>query len=617
MDVAVWCDDKVIPSAMQADGVTVERCTETHDGVSLVEQWARVTNTGDGPIRISRLDSISFTLPASNYELMYFKGSWGDEFTPVREPLTGDKVLYNRTGRSSQGMHPWFSIFADDGRVITGSVMWSGNWVIRFEQVPDGGFRVSAGLDDWAFSKDLVPGESMESPHVALAYGQNGDLNETSVQFVRVGRAKWYPKNAFMDTMPVEWNHWWSYEDKLITEDVFKRNVDVAAELGFDICTLDAGWFGPSEPGTDWYQLRGDWDQVNTMRFPSGIRALADYTHSKGLKFGLWCEIEALGTQALLAEKRPELVALRDGQKLGYVCLGSPAAQEWAFQTLDHLIGDYRCDWIKLDFNLDPGAGCNRTDHGHGVGDGLFEHYHGYYALLTRIRAKYPDVVLENCSSGGLRIDLGLMKHTHTVFLSDPDWSEHNLQLIWGATTMLAPNVLLRWGYSDWQHTEHRYQHFNPQDPALTPHQLDYHIRISMLCGFGFSQRLPELPDWIRERYAHHIDTYKQHVRPFITHADFYRLTAQPIRFCRGERWAAFQYSMPDNHNHLLFVFRLNGSKSEETIRMVKLERDRTYELTWLSEPHVVRYTGEQLMTNGLHFSTLREEESSLILLSY
>src|SRR5262249_18577766 len=155
------------------------------------------------------------------------------------------------------------------------------------------------------------------------------------------------------------------------------------------------------EVGSQWTDHRGDWDLVNQQRFPSGLRALSDHVHQLGMRFGLWCEIEALGPKARLAKQRPDLPALRDGKPLGYVCLGNPAAAEWAVETLDRLIREHDADWIKLDFNLDPGLGCDRTDHGHGPGDGLFEHYQGYYGVLTRIRAMHPDVVLENCSSGG------------------------------------------------------------------------------------------------------------------------------------------------------------------------------------------------------------------------
>ena len=245
---------------------------------------------------------------------------------------------------------------------------------------------------------------------------------------------------------------------------------------------------------------------------------------------------------------------------------------------MSRLIRDYTCDWIKLDFNLDPGAGCNRTDHGHGAGDGLYAHYEGYYRLLDRIRSHFPEIVLENCASGGLRIDLGMLRHTHLTFLSDPDWPAHDLQIFWGATTTLAPDVCLHWSFSEWRvGNGPPQQNFNPRDPALQPHQLDYYTRISMLGVFGFSQKLPELPEWVALRLAQHIAIYRQHVRRFVREADLYRLTDQPRRSGEGDRWCAFQYSLPDEH--LLFVFRLPGAEPARAIRLRNLQADRLYQI--------------------------------------
>jgi alpha-galactosidase len=330
--------------------------------------------------------------------------------------------------------------------------------------------------------------------------------------------------------------------------------------------------------------------------------------------FGLWCEIEALGQHARLAEEHPEFVALRDGERLGYVCFGNPAVQEWAFQTLERLITEYRCEWIKLDFNEDPGAGCDRTDHGHGAGDGLYEHYLGYYRTLGKIRARHPGVILENCSSGGLRIDLGILKQSQLTFLSDPDWPEHGLQLFWGASTMLAPEVLLHWGWSEWL-DEHPHQTFDPRDPGLEQHQLDYYVRISMLAGSGFSQKLPELPQWVADRYAHHIQMYKNCVRHYIRSADVYRLTAQPKREGRGDRWAGFQYSLPSGSEHLVFVFRLHGGERERTFHLRELDEDRIYTLEWLTDQRSEQRSGSDLMKDGLTFDRLLEEDSAIVLI--
>jgi alpha-galactosidase len=253
-------------------------------------------------------------------------------------------------------------------------------------------------------------------------------------------------------------------------------------------------------------------------------------------------------------------------------------------------------------------------DHGHGAGDGLYEHYLGYYRTLEKIRARHPGVILENCSSGGLRIDLGILQQTHLTFLSDPDWPEHGLQLFWGVSTMLAPEVLLHWGWSEWIH-EHPNQTFDPRNPDLEQHQLDYYVRISMLAGSGFSQRLPDLPPWVADRYAYHIKMYKDHIRRFIRSADVFRLTAQPKREGRGDRWASFQYSLPSGSEHLVFVFRLPGGERERTLYLRGLEEDRVYTLEWLTDQRSEQRSGSDLMRDGLTFDRLLEEDSAILLI--
>ena len=597
----------------EPDAIEIDLHLMAYADAALVEQWIVVRNAGSTRRRIERLDSMALDVPADEYELMSYSSGWGLEFEEVRAPLSGEMVLETRKGRSSNDCHPWFALFRGDGKVLSASVMWSGNWVFRFTPRDDGGYRVSGGLHDWEFWKDLAPGEAIESAHVALVLGARADLNDVSADYASVGRRHWYPHNALSETLPVEWNHWWPYFDHLIDEEVFRRNVDEAARIGCEVCTLDAGWFGPTDPNSHWYDYRGDWDLVNTVRFPSGIRALSDDTHERGMKFGLWCEIEGLGQHARLAETHPELVARRDGERLGYVCLGSPAGQEWAYATLDRLITDYACDWIKLDFNLDPGAGCNRTDHGHGAGNGLYAHYRGYYRTLERIRQRHPEVILENCSSGGLRIDLGLARQTHVTFLSDPDWPEHDLQLFWGASTMLAPEICLHWGWSEWAESKNPHQTFDPRDPYLQQHQLDYYVRNGMLGAFGYSQKLPDLPAWVSDRLAFHVRTYKELVRRFVRDATLHRLTRQPRREGRGDRWAGFQYVLPEGSEHLLFVFRLHGGDPDRTLHLQDLDPQRRYTLSWLDAGVEEERSGAELMEAGIRFEQIPEEGSEII----
>lgn len=590
-------------------GFEVEHHLRVYQDTALIESWQVIRCAGGQPIQVTRADSFTLDIPAGEYELFHYTSDWGSEFEPVRDRLVAAKTLETRFGRSSKGQHPWFALTHASGMVLSGAVAWSGNWVFRFEPI-DGGFHLSGGLHDWQFSKDLSPSETMETPIVVLALGK--DLNAVSQQYARVGRRCWYPRATLSRQVPVEWNHWWSYEDDHINEERFLENVAAARTMGVEVCVLDAGWFGPSDAGTFWYDYRGDWDLVNSQRFPRGVRPLSDACHARGMKFGMWCEIEALGVRARLAETRPELVALRDGERLGYICFGSPQTQEFAYQTLSRLIVENNLDWIKLDFNLDPGAGCNRTDHGHGVGDGLYAHYTGYYRTLERIRRDFPEVVLESCSSGGLRIDLGLLRRTDMTFLSDPDYPVHDLQLFWGATTMLAPDSCLHWSFGEWiNKNPPPPQNFNPRDPRLRPHQLDYYTRISMLNVFGWSQKLPELPAWVEARLSHHARIYKEHVRRFVREADLYRLTGQPRRDGSGDRWCAFQYRLPDEN--LVFVFRLPGGEASRNIRLYDLQPDRLYRVVGFEGEDFGAQRGSDLMQTGICFDTLPQEGSALL----
>ena len=598
-------------ASFDGPGFKVEQNIVDYPDSALLEIWPVVHNASQKEIHITRVDSFSIDLCPTEYDLLSFDSDWGKEFEPNFRRLSSQTSIETRFGHSSKGAHPWFALSRQE-MVISGSVGWSGNWICRFEPLEGGAWRASGGLNDWNFTKGLVPGASAEFPHCMLAFG--GDLNAVSRQFAEIGRKYWYPHSPLSDSLPLEWNHWWGYTDADIDEKTFLANVDAAAKLGIEVCTLDAGWFGSDQPGTSWFDLRGDWDVVNRQRFPSGIRFLSDYVHAKGLRFGLWCEIEGLGKNARLNLDHPEFAATRDGQPLGYVCLGSPAARRWAYETLHRLILEYACDWVKLDFNVDPLAGCSRTDHGHGSGDGLFEHVLGYYVLLDRLRSDFPQVVFEACSSGGLRIDLGLARHTHLTFLSDQDWPVHSLQVFWGASTLLAPDVCLHWSFSDWHAADRpATQNFNPHDPSLTPPRLDYYTRIAMLGACGLSQKLPNLPAWMSARLADLIWIYRQQVRRFVSQGVLTRLTSQPQRDGSGARWCAFQYSLPEEDQHLLFVFRLPGAQPHEFIRLTGLDPERKYTIDGFEGESAQIYSGSALVEDGLQFDSLLEEESCLL----
>jgi alpha-galactosidase len=541
-----------------------------------------LTNSGTKSIELTRADAFVGTL-AGPWRGLAFASKWGEEWQPETFAVTGNREVEVRSGRSSMGYHPWLGLENGADRAVIVAPVWSGNWHIGFEQSSSGESSVMAGISPWKFAHTLNPGAVFEAPSVLIAIGT--DLNEASVELTRAVAAA-LPRSAASEALPVEWNPWWPYEDKDINEDVFLANVDVGSKLGIEVSTLDAGWFGESDATTAWWDIRGDFAQENRARFPHGIAWLAEETRRRGHKFGIWMELEAVGLKANIRREQPGLLARRDDDPppepldaadpgfLGYICLGSKAGRAHSERALEMLVAKTRCEWLKLDFNLDPKAGCSRTDHDHGPGDGLYAHYRGLYALLDVFRAAHPEIIVEACSAGGLRADAAIMRHVHCVYLSDLDYTRQHLQVVHGTSRLLPPAAMLHWAMSEfrWKHPQ---QTLDLRDPSLTEAAFDAMIRAAFMHRFGVSWRLPDLPDRWRERFARHVELYKREVRPFVRNGDLRRLTETPRRDGTGEQQPAFQISVGDRH--LLLGVALAPATDGLLIRPVALHPDRQY----------------------------------------
>lgn len=320
--------------------------------------------------------------------------------TPRLEDAPG-LTLAVTSGRSCHGYAPYLFVEEADGAWRFYAVCWPGNWRFTFTMEGEALFSMDRDM----LQGELAPGERLPLPVVLTAYCPRG--RERLCQDVRAYLRQTLPPSR-MDCGLVSWNHWWRYEDAEITEDIVLANARVAAELGINLIVLDAGWFGDAEREATGPGSGGDWEQVNLRRFPHGLPWLAEQIHGLGLRFGLWMEPEGMARTAACAGITREWEALRDGQPLPepYLCLGAEGAAEHLYAHMARLVRVTRADWVKLDFNVNPGMGCNRGDHGHQPGLGLYSHLRAYLSLLDRLRAEFPGLIVENCSSGGMRMDL-------------------------------------------------------------------------------------------------------------------------------------------------------------------------------------------------------------------
>ena len=543
----------------------------------------------------------------------YFTSDWGSEFSPVEEDFANceEKILQINSGRSCKQLDPWAGLTLADGAMSV-AVGHGGNWRMEISKAKG---SVLAGLHGEIFEKELAPGASFAGIRVAMACCVDMDeacraLRDFIYHHVsRIGQEHW-------TEAPVVYNPWWPYEDRFINEDVCRRNADAARELGVTQFMLDAGWFGDEQDTgahMDWFEKRGDWKNVNRQRFPHGMAALCKDVNARGLKFGMWCEIEAIGQQAQIRFEHPEYAACRGDEFLGYACMASPEVRAWAKSVLVQLIEEYGARWIKFDFNLDPGLGCDRPGHGHGKDDGLFEHYRGYYQLLDEIHAQYPDVVLENCSSVGLRLDFETLSHTYFTHLSDPDYVEHHFQVFWGATSYLPAACCYHFTQSQMRNPLDNDREPEPISADMPRHRFDYIIRACMVCNLGLSYRLDELPDWCAQRLKQLIAFYRGIAIPYVYEGELFRLTGQPIRGGKGERWQAYEYLAGDG-SAVCMVFRLKQSEDSRIIRLQGLEPDRRYAVRFEDAAgRSCEMTGRALMEQGIAFDALPAEASEIL----
>ena len=566
------------------------------------------TNLSPDAISLSRLDSAALALQGGTWRVESFASAWGDEFRPKTATTAHDSFFGVRSGRSSHGESPIvYFVRESDGYTVIVSPAWSGNWHI---DVLAGGY-VSAGISTWNLNLAIEPNETINAPSVVVAAGESKEIAQRNLQSTI--RDNWLPRTKSTDSIPVEWNHWWPYEDAEVTQEVIIENAQLSQDLAIDAIVVDAGWFGESKLDTNWTDLRGDWSLVNLARFPDGLAKLGESILEMGKSPGIWIELEAVGAKSELRRSLPGAMARDDSGLrpdpsyrvgtvsldpsdpgfLGYVCLGSPEGWAHTYNSVKAVVSTMQARWLKMDFNIDPGFGCTRTDHGHGAGDGLLRHYEGLYKLLDQIRSDFPELLIEACSSGGLRVDLGLAKHVHCFFLSDPDYTEHHLQVLWGTAHMLPPLAILHWPWSWWRNG---YEPSQLDWSKVEVETFDVMMRAAMFHRIGVSYPLPKMPARLLERLGYHLEVFKQHVAPILATSNLVSLTDSPLRGNLGERNSVWQLtSNVEDEVHLVLSMKLEESAAAARFTPTQLNGNREYDIVDLESRKAVSALGKEI----------------------
>ncbi|CAN7323326.1 alpha-galactosidase [Arthrobacter sp. LjRoot78] len=402
----------------------------------LLRSRAELTNLCDEKYTLEDL-ALSYPIPAEATELLDFAGNHNYERIPQRGTLrTGTHVRENRKGRT--GADSAFILHAGTpgfgfghGDVWAVHTAWSGNHQHYAERVFTGEQLLGGG-------ELLLPGEirlgrdhSYMSPWIYASYGAG--LDEVAHRFHTHVRSHTPRVSA---DRPVSLNVWEAVyfghdADKLI--DLAER----AAAVGVERYVLDDGWFGSRRDDTSGL---GDW-VVSPDVWPTGLHPLVKSVHDLGMQFGLWFEPEMVNPDSDVARAHPEwIMAARtewpvESRHQQVLNLGIPEAYEHVKKQILAILAEYPVDYIKWDHNRDLIEAGNQLHEGR---PGVHDQTLAFYALLQEIRSLHPGLEIESCSSGGARVDLGVLEHTDRVWVSD-NIDPHDRQTMLRWTAQLLP----------------------------------------------------------------------------------------------------------------------------------------------------------------------------------
>jgi alpha-galactosidase len=402
--------------------------------------------------------------------------------------------------------------------------------------------------------------------------------------------------------MPLQFNSWSPLGRNPKVSDI-KKYVDFAAEFGFEVFATDASWFVRKDGNA----IYGDWEPDPTG-FPNGLKELSDYVHAKGMKFGVWLEPESVSTESRVAREHPGWILKYNGVPMQGTRTRVPLnfgigdVGPWARAVVDRLVRQDKIDWLKLDYNADVGEAFDPPGTGR-TGTVLYDHLKNYQAWLQQIRKNYPNLILENCSSGGLRSDLAMLAHTHLSFVSDVQEARSSVQLAYGCTLEFAPETCFQWMRGDEKDSS-----VNLKNP---PGWWDFLFRTHMNGPFGITSRVLEWSPELRARAADNLALYKR-VRSIIPGSDVYHLTPPPASGEDPTGWMALQYASPDRRRSLVMAYRLGKSDTRANFRLRGLNPEYRYSVTEDGRPRGMM-SGAQLASAGLALQLDAEWRSAIV----
>ena len=597
--------------------VTLKVFYKAYSTVDMIETWTEITHREKKAITLKRYDSGHLAIPQGNLYMIHMHGNWNSETYPTCEPINpGLKVIRNTDGvRNAHNDAPEMMLSLDGkpqenkGRVIGAALCWSGNYELRVNNSSDNRYaHFYAGIDPQTTEYILEPKEVFTTPKLAFTLSNEG-MSGVSRNFHRWARYEgWLHQGD--QTRKILLNSWEGVYFDINEEGMFQMMEDIKS-MGGELFVMDDGWFGDKYQRNDDVTTLGDW-MVDKKKLPNGVASLVRKAKSLGIEFGIWIEPESSNTKSEFFEKHPDWVLQEKNRelKLGrggtqmLLDLCNPKVQDFVFRVVDDLMTENpEIYYIKWDANCalqNFGSNylpANKQSH-------LYIEYHrGLIKTLQRIRAKYPKLVIQCCSSGGGRVNYGLLPYFEEFWTSDNNDPYQRVFIQWGTSYFFPSNAMA-------QHIAHS-PYWNTG--RTTP--IKYRTDVAMSGRLGMELQPRKMTDEEREQSRRAINDYKP-LRELIQLGNLYRL----ISPYDNEGIASLMYTNDAKSKAVLFAYRVQYLYNMKTprIHLAGLDATKNYRLRELnvkvgSDPSPLNnkvFSGKLLMEQGLYLPLLKDYNS-------
>lgn len=591
--------------------IKVDLKYRAYNDVDMIEAWAEILNGEKGTVTLTTFASAMLPIRRGDVWMSHLSGTWAAEGQLSHEKLQpGEFVIRNNDGtRNSHTDHAEVMFSLDGkgqenvGNVIGAALVYSGNYKLKTVTDDTEYHYFFAGINEQNSEYHLKKGETFKTPALALTYSTQG-LSGASRNFHKWGR-KYILAHGDKER-DILLNSWEGVYFDINQKGMDQMMADIHS-MGGELFVMDDGWFGTKYPRVTDNCALGDW-VVDTKKLPNGIEGLLNDARKNQVKFGIWIEPEMTNTTSMLYEKHPDWVIKapkrdavlgRGGTQL-VLDLSNPKVQDFVFGVVDNLLTKYPdIAYIKWDANMpimNHGSQyLSAAEQSH-----LYIAYHqGFAKVIDRIRAKYKDVVIQCCASGGGRANWGMLRGFDEFWVSDNTDAMQRIYMQYG-TSYFFPAIAMA-------------SHISavPNHTVFRTTSLKYRIDVAMSGRLGMEIQPKNMTDEEKALCRKAISEYKE-IRPVVQFGDLYRLVSP----YDNQGLSSIMYVSEAKDKAVFYWWKLVNFYNVHLprVKMAGLDENKMYKVKELDvidnkplDCEGKSYSGKYLMEHGLEMPYVHE----------